>query len=512
MIKKSNADAGSALALVLIFVTILGGFLGVSLVLDQSSIAGSARLKIQTTTASQVAVATSTVLEQLIVNPSFGSTSYDSSSQPNCGLPNSVGVVTVTCSVVTGSSQALASESVLATASSGSTTGVDNGISLTGNNNFNNAIKSFSNNVSVSSGTVTATQILTPSGSAISGVSATNGQLSGSASTVPTAYVTPLLPVTDPGTGTAGSLNAALPSSCPGLDSTITIAGGSYNDFAIDQLNALFSLGVLRTYKANGTYTDKDCSHNFGWGHKIDISFGQGQIYFSGVKLLDIRKNTLDLTEQIFLHNDPADAVVTLDANGNPNGCTYKHGITKLNPATNSDISGTQIIFGGAASLSNFDGDFKLCGPSQAMGQSFAMISVDAAHQNVCVAKKGAASKCPAVRTGNTPLFHAYGNSGTKSYIYGTVLASGSSVQIEQGVSGQHEIDGGVVANAATFNCSLSSGACPFPVQAGPTITGRHLRVQFTTPSGKTVVRTIVIDDNSGLNPANHISITNTGS
>ena len=86
MKRDRNLDAGSALALVLIFVTILGGWLGVSLLLTQASATGGQRLSAQTTSASQVAVAASAVFEQLIIDPSLGSAAFDSSSQPNCGL------------------------------------------------------------------------------------------------------------------------------------------------------------------------------------------------------------------------------------------------------------------------------------------------------------------------------------------------------------------------------------------------------------------------------------------
>jgi hypothetical protein len=56
------------------------------------------------------------------------------------------------------------------------------------------------------------------------------------------------------------------------------------------------------------------------------------------------------------------------------------------------------------------------------------------------------------------------------------------------------------------------SGSCAFPVLAGPTVTGRHLKITFTTPSGRIIEHEIIIDDKSGLNPSSHFSITSDGS
>ena len=512
MKRNRFSDGGSAMALVLIFVTALGGSLGVTMLVTQASTSGVQRLNLQTASSSQVASATATVLEQLIVNPSFGSSAFTPATQANCGLPNTISGVTVSCTPVTTGSQALTSSAVTTTSSSGTTTGVDNGISVTGSHDFNSVIQSFSNNVTVASGSVTAPQILTPAGTTILGVTAISAAVSGTSANLPSSSVTPILPVADPGAGVSGSINAYLPNNCPSLNTTITIPSGNYNDEAIDQLNQLFGLEIIRTYKANGSYTDKDCSQNWGWGHKIDIAFGQGQIYFKGTKLLDIRKDSDDNTETIKIHNDSNDAVEDFDSKGNPNGCVYKHGITALNPTQASDVSGTQIIFGGAASLANEDGDFSLCGPHLSMGQSFAIMSLDTSHATVCATKKRSSSNCPAVHTGTAPLLRAYGNTNTKTYVYGTILASGSNVRIDQRSKGQHEIDGGIVGDGAKFTCTLARGACLFPVQAGPSVTGRRLKIKLTCASGAVVEHVIVIDDNSGLNPGNHISITNSGS
>ena len=512
MKRDRNSEAGSALALVLIFVTILGGWLGVSLLLTQASASGGQRLAAQTTSASQVAVATSAVLEQLIINPTLGSAAFDSASQPNCGLATIISSITVSCVSITGSNQSLASSSVATTATSGATTGVDNGVSVTGSYSFNSAIESHSNNVSVSSGNVTATQILTPSGGPIFGVSASAGVVSSNVANLPTSSVIPVLPVSDPGTGISGSLNSILPKSCPTLDTPILIPSGNYNDEAIDQLNVLFSQEKIRTYKLNGTYTDKDCSVNFGWFHKIDLEFGRGVLYFNGTKVLDVNKNSNDSSETILIHNDPSDANVKFDATGAASGCTYLHGVTATVPLVSSDVSGTQLVFGNSATLSNHNGDFRICGPRQALGQSFAIISVDGSHATVCAVKRGNGSNCPAVHIGTAPLFYAYGISGAKTFIYGTVLASGSNVRIDQGLKGQHEIDGGVVSDGAKFTCTSVSGSCAFPVLAGPALTGRHLKISFTTPSGRVIEHEIVIDDKSGLNPGSHFSITSNGS
>ncbi len=512
MKRNRLSDGGSAMALVLIFVTALGGSLGVTMLVTQASTSGVQRLNLQTASSSQAASVTATVLEQLIVNPSFGSSAFTPATQPNCGLPTNISGVAVSCTPVTSGSQALTSSAVTTTSASGTTIGVDNGISVTGSHEFNSVIQSFSDNVTVASGNVTAPQVLTPAGATISGVTAISAAVTGTTANLPSSSVTPILPVSDPGTGISGSINSYLPASCPGLNSTITIPSGNYNDEAIDQLNELFNLEIIRTYKANGSYTDKDCSQNGGWSHKIDVALGRGEIYFKGTKVLDIRRDSDDDTESIRIHNDNDDAVEDFDSKGNPTGCEYKHGISALNPTQASEVSGTQIVFGGAATLSNEDGDFSLCGPHLAMGQSFAIMSLDSSHATVCATKKRSSSNCPAVHTGTAPLLRAYGNTNTKTYVYGTILASGSNVRIDQRSKGQHEIDGGIVGDGAKFTCTLASGACPFPVQAGPSVSGRRLKIKLTCASGAVVEHVVVINDNSGLNPGSHISISNSGS
>ncbi len=507
-----DSEVGSVLAVVLIFVTILGGWLGVSLLLTQASGSGGQRLAAQTMSASQVAVATSTVLEQLTINPTLGSAAFDSITQPNCGLPTVVSGVTVSCVPVTGSNQPLATSSVTTTSPNGTSTGVDNGVSIIGSYAFNSSIESQSDNVSVTSGSVTATQILTPSGGAISGVSASAGVISTNASNLPTSSVIPVLPVFDPGTGNTGSINSYLPKSCSALNTPILIPSGNYNDEAIDQLNVLFSQERIRTYKSNGTYTDRDCSDSESWSHGIDIELGRGVLYFKGTKVLDVRRDTNDLSESILVHNDPSDANVKYDISGLATGCSYNHGVTPADPQTSTEVSGTQLVFGDSATLSNRDGDFRICGPRQAIGQSFAIISADSSHAIVCAVKRGNSSNCPAVHTGNTPLFYAYATATAKTFIYGTVLASGSNVRVDEGQRDQHEIDGGVVSNGAKFTCMTGGGSCAFPVLVGPAVTGRHLKISFTTPSGRVIQHVIVIDDKSGLNPSSNFSITSTGS
>jgi hypothetical protein len=518
MSKRMKKDSGSALALVLIFVTVLGGWLGVVLLVSQASTSGIQRLNMQTSNSSQAAAATATVLEKLTNDPTLGSSAFTPVTQPNCGLPSTINGVTVICTPVTGGTQPLASNAVEVTGpDTGTTPGVDKGITVTGSHDFDSPIKSTgsSSNITISTGTVKVPKVETKDGASIPGVTGTTVKGTGTSSDLATSQSVPVLPVGNPGTGISGSLNSVLPATCKGLDSTITIPSGDYNDEAIDQLNQLFSYDIIRTYQSNGSFTDRDCSQNNTWKHKEDIALGRGEIHFTGTKVLKVLKDKDDPSESISIHNEASDAVVTNDSSGNPTGCSYLHGLTATSPMTSSDVSGTQLAFGGAATFENDDGDVKICGPHVAVGQSIAIISLDASHESVCAAVTGSSAKCPALHTGTTPLFYAKGKTSTgssgKSYIYGTVLASGSSVQIDESSSKQHEIDGGIVANGAKFSCTAAS-ACAFPVKSGPAVTGRHLKITLRCASGAVFEHEIIADDNSGLNPASHFSITSLGS
>ncbi len=518
MSKRMKKDSGSALALVLIFVTVLGGWLGVVLLVSQASTSGIQRLNMQASNSSQAAAATATVLEKLTNDPTLGSPAYTPVTQPNCGLPSTINGVTVICTPVTGGTQPLASHAVEATGpDTGTTPGVDKGITVTGSHDFDSPIKSTgsSSNITISTGTVKVPKVETSDGASIPGVTGTTEKGSGNNSDLPTKSVVPVLPVSNPGTGTGGSINSVLPTTCAGLDATLKIPSGNYNDEAIDQLNQLFSYEIIRTYLSNGSYNDKDCSQNKTWHHHEDIDLGHGEIYFTGTKVLKVLKDKDDPSESISIHNEASDAVVTTDSSGNPTGCSYLRGLTATSPKTSSDVSGTQLAFGGAATFENDDGDVKICGPHVAVGQSIAIISLDSSHQSVCAAVNGSSSNCPALHTGTTPLFYAKGKTSTGScgntYIYGTVLASGSSVQIDQSKNKQHEIDGGIVANGAKFSCTAEK-ACAFPVKSGPAVTGRHLKITLRCASGAIFEHEIIADDNSGLNPASHFSITSLGS
>ncbi|MEI6648514.1 MAG: fibronectin type III domain-containing protein [Actinomycetes bacterium] len=105
MIPWHKKDRGTALGLVLIFVTILGVWLGSALLLTQISNTGVNQLDLQNKNSNQIATATATVLQQLAADSTKGSGSSNSTNQPNCNLPTSVatasGAVQVTCTPVT---------------------------------------------------------------------------------------------------------------------------------------------------------------------------------------------------------------------------------------------------------------------------------------------------------------------------------------------------------------------------------------------------------------------------
>ncbi|HEY4898159.1 MAG TPA: hypothetical protein VIH79_00375, partial [Candidatus Nanopelagicaceae bacterium] len=137
-------DFGAAFGLVLIFVSVLGLWLGAALILSQASTAGIASLVAQNKNSSADAQAAANVFEQLDTNLSLGSAAYVAASTPqiNCGITDSttlahltsLGVTNFSCApVITAGNTNGAPAGIISTGDgSTGTAGVDYGTAVTG--------------------------------------------------------------------------------------------------------------------------------------------------------------------------------------------------------------------------------------------------------------------------------------------------------------------------------------------------------------------------------------------
>ena len=89
MLPWHKKDQGTALGMVLIFITVLGVWLGSTLLLTTVANGGAGGLSIQNCNSNQIASATANVMQQLAADPSIASASLSSATQPNGGVPTS---------------------------------------------------------------------------------------------------------------------------------------------------------------------------------------------------------------------------------------------------------------------------------------------------------------------------------------------------------------------------------------------------------------------------------------
>ncbi len=142
-----KTDRGAALGLVLIFITILGVWIGAIFLVTQVTTSGNAVLAKQAAQTSDVAKATAAAIAQLKHDLSAGLPA--AGVQTNCNLPTtSVTTVTVTCTPIAVTNGATPG-AVITTATTGSTPGVDFGTQITGPFTFDNSVQTLSNSLVV---------------------------------------------------------------------------------------------------------------------------------------------------------------------------------------------------------------------------------------------------------------------------------------------------------------------------------------------------------------------------
>ncbi len=147
---RRDKEEGTALGLVLVFVTILGVWLGAVLLITQASTTGVQRMSLQNSNSSTAEAAKASVLAQLnynaITNPALLTTT-------NCGVTIPVGYKGTFSCTPTLVTQPLTTTSMNTTSTGGTQPGIDNGIQFTGQWVVNSPIVIQSSSTGVSPGT-----------------------------------------------------------------------------------------------------------------------------------------------------------------------------------------------------------------------------------------------------------------------------------------------------------------------------------------------------------------------
>jgi hypothetical protein len=147
---RRDKEEGTALGLVLVFVTILGVWLGAVLLITQASTTGVQRMSLQNSNSSTAEAAKASVLAQLnynaITNPALLTTT-------NCGVTIPVGFKGTFSCTPTLVTQPLTTTSMNTTSTGGTSPGIDNGIQFTGQWVVNSPIVIQSSSTGVSPGT-----------------------------------------------------------------------------------------------------------------------------------------------------------------------------------------------------------------------------------------------------------------------------------------------------------------------------------------------------------------------
>jgi|GEM_PF-5673979 len=457
-------DYGSALGLVLIFVSVLGLWLGGVLILIQASTASIASLAKQNKNSTANAEATASVFEQLNSIQSLGSAAYVAANTPqtNCGITdsktlanlNSLGVSNFSCAPVITDGNTNGSPAGIISTGDGSTgrAGVDYGTAVTGN------------------GTTTVNNIVVSNSTSLIGCGTTLvalGCVSKSNNSSPLASFDHC--VTEDFACSADDNFTQIENvysyntkniKCSKKATTIVVPAGVLDQSYIRYLNE---------------YTDGSlCKPNSKYPVEIEFDPGQYDLSNSGTGSTTW---TID-NQYVTVMNLASDATM----NATNTSCQYSK-VMPLNPTSNNDFSGTQIFLDGI-SLDFSVGNINLCGPNQVTGISSVLVALDSTHVGYCQTKHGSAL-CPSnqgskvsVVVGSGADVH-FGGRGMMDNATVTLDSTGSNVTFTQGVLGA----------SVNFNCS-SGGGCAFPAPTGSG--AREMQISFTIGT-RAITKTILI-------------------
>ena len=508
MIIKKKGEAGSAMSLVLIFVTIVGLAIASLIFVTQLSTNGVRQLSESNNNSSNLAKATATVLAQFQKDKTLGTITYDptfpsSASNPaDCGLtnvPSIHGFDFVSCLPVVGGGQF-----TISSVGTGST----DGTIFEGKFSTNNTVYSKSSieikpgsslTAPVAQENVTCQTDHTCKGSndpaVQTGSTTDTGTTSDCATyeynvvtkigcTMPVSYwVYPHATSTDSPDPGVSILPAPL-TSCPtSTGVTVTLKPGTYKAVDVEALNTLTNHTSSGKFygKWNKTkYEDgKSCSAN----PKITLVFADGEFVFTGGTPLVFNNSNLTVRNSNtkvkmcttgYRENNSKCANTDIDSSSQSwthsgikqFSCDYSTTATSTwpgplsGPTTDVNFTGSRIFFDGT----NFDvqkGNVYLCGtnfPASKVMNNFAILALDKTRIDACndlLSTPNDTHMCPPMPSSRIKINFA---TGAHVHIGGGMYVPNADLTTSETSNKHHTWDHEVTANKIEMKCTESAG------------------------------------------------------
>lgn len=529
MMIKKRGEAGSALSLVLIFVTIAGLAIAALIFVTQISTSGVHQLSESNKNSSAVAAATADILARFQKNQTLGTATYAGTTD-NCGLGQNfaldanLGVSFVSCVPVTGGAPFATTTTGVTVP--GGTVGVDYGTAFDGTFQFDNALNSATKIVSING------KVTTPSAQE----NLQTGSDGSSKGTTPGSVT-----ITNPGTVTApvsacavyannckldisywvdphGTSTPRLPVwSCPASNGAITLklAPGEYNKDDISALNRLTNPSESSKYKGwlwkDGKYEDgAECSTS---GRKVTLIFSDGEFVFKGNTTLTINNSNLtvrNLNTKVKMCttgylSSPCGDVNAADNVSTPShtgvkqySCDYDAADTSAwtgplsGPTTDPNFRGSRIFLD-TVDLNVLKGSVFLCGSNFSTTKvlnNYAIIAMDTQRVATCKSHEKVSTRCPSAAPARD-IYINFANTA-EVHIGGGIYSPNAIVSISESRNHQHTWDREWTSKSLRMTCSYPSG-CEHSVTRSEE--GRTVKITMKDKDGHYISREININD-----------------
>jgi len=526
---KRKGEIGSAMSLVLIFVTVAGMAIASLVFVTQVATDGVHQLAQVNKTSTAVAAATADILARFEKDQTLGTATYTGTTD-NCGLGQNfaldpaIGVSFVSCVPVTGG--APTAVTTIGTTIPGGTVGVDFGTAFNGNFNFNNTVDSTSTISVANNSTVKAlrSQENVPPAGGTSGTTSKTVTSTTADKTPPSSctlyssacrqhikywtrvHATPHLPAFV----------------CSTTSMTITLSPGYYTSDDVGALNRLTNASDSSKYVGwlwkSGKYEDGPTCTNKG--QPIEFKFKDGEYIFTGGATWNLNNSN------VTLDNDPTNVVMCTTVYGsagcensrykatsfaeykgtNQYSCAQKTrtqsilNSSSLYANSDSDYHGVRIFLDGT-SLNVAKGRMYLCGSDFSDSQvldNFVIISGDSTTSSLCKSgESDSANRCTSTPSNVANLNFG---SGAEVHLGGGAYLKNSTVTVSEISNMQHTWDRAMITRSLTATCTVSSG-CEHNVQRSSQ--GQTFKVTFKTADGKYLSQAININN---FNPSSIVT------
>lgn len=523
MIIKRKGETGSALSLVLIFVTIAGLAIASLIFVTQISTTGIHQLSEKNKNSSAVAAATADILARFQKDPTLGTATFTSSTD-NCGLGQSfaldpaIGVSFVSCIPVTGG--APFASTTVGTTIPGGTVGVDYGTAFDGTFKFDNALNS-STTIKTLTGSVKASSAQE---NLSTGSSGSSSGTKPSGVTVDPGVTTPLSPCATYEDACALDISYwvnphATPKlpvmNCSSSNFTVPLTPGVYTSADITALERFTSPNESSKYKGwnykSGTYEDgTECTNK---GQKITILLTEGEYVFSGNTTFTVNNPNVTIRNRNaevkmcttgYLTSACADGI-SLDSGSawtthtgiKQYSCDYDttdlSGWAGPTKSTTSDsyFKGTRIFLD-AVDLDVQKGNVYLCGSnflSSKVMNNFAIIAMDTKRVTSCKSHEKVTARCPS--SVSRGIYINFANTA-EVHIGGGIYTPNSKVMISESRNKQHTWDREWTSQSLKMTCSYSGG-CEHSVTRSEQ--GRTVKITVKDKDGHYISTEININD-----------------